>query len=181
LVGDVVLPDNAGGARAIGQALLGLGHREFGVIAGQALLTATRDRLEGFRSALAEAGVELPRANIVDGDFSRDGGKAATELLLQRAPAITAIFALNDTMAIGALAALRERRIVVPDDISVVGFDDIPITRDLQPAISTVRVPMAEMGARAMELALTPAGGDVRIEHMPTELVLRASTAPPRR
>jgi LacI family transcriptional regulator, galactose operon repressor len=86
---------------------------------------------------------------VVDGDFSRDGGARGAAELLERAPDITAIVALNDPMAVGALAVLRERGIAVPDTISVAGFDDIPITRDVTPALSTVRVPMVEMGARA--------------------------------
>lgn len=179
VAGDAVIPDNAGGARAMGQALLALGHRRFGVVGGQPLLTTTRDRLAGFRSALAEAGVELPPQNIVDGAFTRDGGAAATERLLGQAPGITAIFALNDTMAVGVLATLRARKIAVPDAISVAGFDDIPMTRDMLPAISTVRVPMEEMGARAMRLALAQYGSELRVDHLPTEVILRDSTAAP--
>lgn len=91
---------------------------------------------------------------------------------------LKAIFALNDSMAVGALSALRERGMAVPERISVVGFDDIPFTRDVTPALTTVRVPMAEMGARAMELALTPHAAELRVEHLSTEVILRASTAP---
>jgi LacI family transcriptional regulator len=178
LAGDAVIPDNVGGARALGRALIELEHRHIGVISGPPLLTTTRDRLDGFRSALNEAGVVLQPNHVVNSDFSRDGGVQATYALLAQAPDISAIFALNDTMAVGVLAALRERGIAVPDDISVVGFDDIPITRDVTPALSTVRVPMVEMGTRAMELAVSPHESELHVEHLPTELVLRASTAP---
>lgn len=180
LTGDAVIPDNVGGARALGRALIGMGHRRFGVVAGPTLLTTTRDRLHGFESALREAGITLPPEQIIYTDFSRDGGYHATLQLVGRAPQITAIFALNDMVAIGTLAALRERGIAVPDQISVVGFDDIPFARDLTPALTTVHVPMAEMGARAMTLALNGDGAELRVEHLPTELILRASAGPAR-
>ncbi|MDB4895046.1 MAG: transcriptional regulator, LacI family [Firmicutes bacterium] len=180
VVGNAVLPDNVGGARAIGRALVALGHRQIGVISGPKLLTTTRDRMDGFRSALAEADVTLPPGQIVHGDFSRDSGAEAAGRLLDRAPDITAIFALNDGMAIGALSVLRNRGIAVPAAMSVVGFDDIPAARDVMPALSTVHLPMVECGARAMELALSQRGSELRVEHVPTQVVLRNSTAPPR-
>jgi LacI family transcriptional regulator len=80
-------------------------------------------------------------------------------------------------MAVGALAALRRRGLAVPHDISVAGFDDIPLTRDVTPALSTVRVPMVELGVRAMTLALEPHEYELRVEHLPTEVILRDSTA----
>jgi LacI family transcriptional regulator len=92
---------------------------------------------------------------------------------------LTAIFALNDVMAIGALSGLRRLNRRVPDDVSLAGFDDIPIARDLMPSLTTVRVPMAQMGARALALAMEPLGTGLRTEHLPTELVLRDSTGPP--
>jgi len=177
VIGDAVTPDNVGGAWALGQALITLGHRNIGVLSGPALLTTTRDRLDGFRSALAEAGIPLPHTHIVNADFSRDGGYAATVQLIEQAPDITAIFALNDPMAIGALAVLRERQIVVPNDISVAGFDNIAMTQDVTPSLSTVHVPMVEMGVRAMELALQPQTSELRVDYCPTTVILRASTA----
>jgi LacI family transcriptional regulator len=176
--GDAVLPDNVGGARALAAALAGLGHRRIGVVSGPPLLTTTRDRLTGFRLGLEAAGLSLPAERLVAGDFTRDGGERALEELLARAPDVTAVFALNDVMAIGVLAGLRRRGRRVPEDVSVAGFDDIPIARDLVPPLSTVRVPMAEMGARALTLALEPRGSSLRIEHLPTSPVLRGSTAP---
>lgn len=179
VAGDAVIPDNTGGARALAQALIGMGHRHFGVVSGPPLLTTTRDRLDGFCSALSAAGITLPAKNVVVGDFSRDGGALAAATLIERAPHITALFALNDAMAVGALTVLRARSIVVPAQISVAGFGDMPFTRDILPALSTVRVPMSEMGARAMALALEPRRPDLRVEHVPTAVILRASTAPP--
>lgn len=177
IAGDSVLVDNIGGGRAVAQALLGLGHRRIGVISGPPLLTATRDRFDGFRGALSEAGVELPDTQIANGDFSRDSGAAAAEELLGRSLDLTGIFALNDPMAIGALSVLRARGIAVPDTVSLIGFDDIPIARDITPALTTVRVPMVDMGAHAMELALSPDAAEWRVVQLSTQLVLRGSTA----
>ena len=174
--GDAVVPDNVGGARAIGRLLAELGHRRIGVIGGPQLVTTSRDRLDGFRSGLRDYGVMLVPEQIAAADFTRDGGMHAAIELIERDPELTAIFALNDPMAIGALAALRERGIAVPDQISVIGFDDIPLASDITPALTTVRVPMIEMGVRAMTLALEPSDAELRVEHLPTEVIVRASS-----
>ena len=116
-------------------------------------------------------------ALAVAGDFTRDGGARACAELLDSGASFSAIFAANDMTAIGALAALRERGIAVPGDISLVGYDDIPISRDITPALTTVRVPMIEMGRQAMRLALAPATGEERVVRLPTELVTRSSLA----
>jgi len=179
VAGDGVVADNVGGARALAEHLIGLGHRRFGVISGPPSLTTTRDRLEGFRGALIGAGVELAREMVVHEDFSREGGVRATRELLRRDPGTTALFAMNDMMALGALAALRDGGVSVPNEVSVVGFDDVPIARDVTPALSTVRVPLVEMGSRAMEMALEADRSELRVEHLPTQLVLRASAAAP--
>jgi LacI family transcriptional regulator len=178
LGGSAVLPDNAGGARAAARMLVELGHRAIGVISGPGLLTTTHDRLSGFRRGLQELGVDLPPGLVVAADFSRDAGMCAACQLLDSQPELTAIFALNDLMAIGALAALRQRGMCVPDRVSVVGFDDIPIAADVTPALTTVRVPMAELGARAVQLALAPLDTPFQVEYLPTEVVVRASTGP---
>lgn len=175
--GDSVVPDNFGGAKELGRLLVGLGHRTFGVVGGPSQLASSVDKLQGFRDALEEEGVMLPPDNIADGDFLRDGGFRAAFELLDRVPGITAIFALNDQMATGVLAALRKRGISVPEEISVAGFNDFPIARDLTPSLSTVRLPLVEMGARAAELALQPRGSEPIVEHLPAEVIIRASTA----
>jgi LacI family transcriptional regulator len=110
--------------------------------------------------------------------FDRDGGAEAVAALLDANPDLTAIVALNDSMAVGALNTLRERGIDVPARISVIGFDDMPIARDVTPALTTVRLPLAEMGARAMSMALDDAHDTdaPRIEPAPATLVRRAST-----
>ncbi len=176
--GDSVIPDNVGGAREMARTLGKLGHRRIGVISGPANLTTTHDRLAGFRLGLGDLGLELDAAAMVTGDFTRDGGEAAVQELLSTTPDLTAIFALNDVMAIGALSGLRRLNRRVPGDISLAGFDDIPIARDLMPSLTTVRVPMFQMGARALALAMEPLAAGLRTEHLATELVLRDSTGP---
>jgi LacI family transcriptional regulator, galactose operon repressor len=176
---DAVLPDNVEGARSMGHALTELGHRRIGVVAGPAALTTIEDRLRGFRAALDDVGVDLSADAVVHADFTRDGGREGAARLLSALPDLTAIFALNDAMAIGVLAELRERGIDVPQRISVAGFDDIPMASDVAPALTTVRLPMEEMGAEAIRLSLKVRARRPRRRPMPSQLVLRASTAPP--
>jgi LacI family transcriptional regulator len=176
VAGNAVLPDNRSGARMLGQELIRLGHRNFGIVSSLLRLGSSIDKLGGFDDALKEGGLDLPR-NIVEGDFSRASGVRAVPELLDNVPDITAIVAFNDQMAVGVLAALRERGIPVPEEISVTGFNDTPIARDVTPALSTVRLPLVEMGARATQLALQSSGGKSSVERLPTELILRASTA----
>ena len=187
IVGDAVLPDNVGGARALARALVTMGHRKFAAISGPPLLTTTRDRLDGFKAGLAEHGITLDPAAIAPGDFTREGGMAGMAHLLDAGPAgyggiasdATCVFALNDAMALGALRTLRDRDIDVPGRISLAGFDDIPATLDTNPTLTTVRIPLAEMGALAVSLALEPPSDELRVRHIRSEVVLRESTAPP--
>jgi LacI family transcriptional regulator len=174
--GDTVLPDNFGGAYQLATYFAQLGHRRIGVIAGPALLTTTYDRFEGFRSGLLAAEIVLHDRDVVTGDFSRDSGVAATHQLLTQAPDITAIFAHNDVMAVGALVALRQRGIVVPLQMTVAGFDDIPVAEDVTPALTTVRVPMVELGIQAMTMAMRTTSESFRTVQCTTELVIRASS-----
>lgn len=178
--GDAIVPQNEHGGFLAGDALYRLGHTAIGVIAGPRHLTTTTDRLTGLRRAAREHGRRINNRHIVYADFDRNGGVAAAAELLDRAPGITAIAALNDSMAIGALACLRERGVAVPGDVSLIGFDDMPISVDVTPALSTVRLPLVEIGARAMSLALRADPSDERlVEDAPATLVLRASTGPP--
>lgn len=175
--GIAVVPDNRSGSLALGRELIRLGHRNFGVVSSPLRIGSSIDKLAGFRDALEEEGLDLPYENIVEGDFSRAAGAAAVPELLERVPAITAIVAFNDQMAVGILSTLREQGVLVPQEISVTGFNDTPVARDLTPALSTVRVPLAEMGRRATQLALLASGDGSKGERLPTELILRASTA----
>ena len=179
--GHAVIPANETGGYLIGNELLSLGHREIGVIAGPQHLTTTTDRLTGLRRAVREHGLTLPAERIAYAGFDRSGGATATAALLDAEPSLTAIAALNDSMAIGALALLRSRGIPVPDRISVIGFDDMPVAQDVTPTLTTIRLPLADMGARAMSLALQPPGDDIgpNVEHVVAELVRRESSGPP--
>lgn len=176
--GDAVLPDNEHGGLLAGAELCRLGHDRIGVVAGPADLTTTADRLAGLRRALREHGRSLPARRIAYADFDRDSGAAATAALLDAEPDLTALAVLNDTMAVGALAVARERGLAVPGRLSIIGFDDMPIARDLVPALTTVRLPLAEIGAAAMRLALAPPVEGPRTVTIEASLIRRASTAP---
>ena len=177
--GDAIVPENEHGGWLAGDALYRLGHTAVGVIAGPRHLTTTTDRLAGLRRAARDHGHRLTGRHIAYADFDRAGGAAAAAELLDRHPGLTALAALNDSMAVGALACLRDRGIDVPGRVSVIGFDDMPISVDVTPRLSTVRLPLEEIGQRAMSLALREPG-DGRdgplVEHAAATLVLRDST-----
>lgn len=176
--GHAIVPQNEHGGYLAGDALYGLGHTAIGVIAGPRQLTTTTDRLAGLRRAARDHGRRITAKHVVHADFDRDGGARAAAELLDRVPTITAIAALNDSMAIGALSCLRERGVDVPGEVSLIGFDDMPISVDVTPALSTIRLPLVDLGARAMSLALADSEEPV-VEEAAATLVLRASTAPP--
>jgi LacI family transcriptional regulator len=183
LPGDAVMPANEAGGYMIGDEVYRLGHWRVGVVAGPKQLTTTTDRMLGVRQAARAHGRTLPARRVVYGDFDRDSGAAAAARLLDAESDLTAIICLNDSMAIGVLAELRARRISVPEQMSVVGFDDMPIARDVTPPLTTIRLPLAEMGARAMTLALDDRapGGGPRREPVGAELIRRESATSPRR
>lgn len=146
--------DNRGGGRELTEHLIGLGHRRLGYIAGPEERTTTRHRLEGHRTALAAHGIEEDPRWTVHGRYDREAGYEATLELLRRDPTLTAVVAANDTVALGACAALRDSGLRIPDDVSVAGFDDLPFSIDAVPALTTVRLPLAEAGARAGRVAM---------------------------
>ena len=142
--------DNRLGARLAVEHLIGLGHRRIAFVGGPVGNSDAAERLAGYREALAANGVAATQRLELSGDFGEESGLLAGAKVAALTPRPTAIFAANDAMAIGCLAALRERGLRVPDDVSLVGFDDIPIARYLTPALTTVLVPIAELGRRAM-------------------------------
>lgn len=172
-----VLPDNVGAARVAAEHLIGLGHRRIGVISGPATLTTVLDRGRGIGEAAAAAGID--DVAWEHAAFTRDGGRTATARLLESRADLTAIIALNDTMATGALSVLRERGIAVPGQVSVTGIDDVQVAQDLAPALTTVRLPMVSMGRQAAMLALQAERALPTVVEVGHELVVRASTAPP--
>ena len=173
---DAVLPDNRAGGATAARHLLALGHRDIAVVAGPERLTTVADRLEGAAEVLGAGGASV---TVEHDDFSREGGAAATVRVLAQRPRTTALLALTDLMAIGSLSVLRDAGRSVPGDVSVIGFDDIPVAADLAPALTTVRLPMAAMGAAAMELTLRPPARRPRRKRTGHDLIVRASTGPP--
>lgn len=168
--------DNYGGALSMVRHLIGLGHRRIAMITGAAANFDARERLRGFRAAIQEstgavAGVEA------QGDFTEAGGYRAALALLDDPHPPTAIFCANDSMAVGAISALRRAGRRVPDDVAVAGFDDTPIGRYLSPSLSSVRVDVNRMGARAVELLCHAIAGDAppAQEVLETRLVVRRS------
>ncbi len=175
---DAVLPDNVDGGRAVSEHVLALGHRRIAVISGSRELTTVADRLGGVCQALQAAGLDPCDVPVVVGEFTRLGGREAAGRVLAEHPRTTAVVALNDDMAIGCLSELRRLGVGVPGQVSVTGFDDVAVAGDLAPGLTTVPLPMAEMGARALALALKEPGKRPRRQRMPAELVVRGSTGP---
>jgi LacI family transcriptional regulator len=180
---DTILPGNAAGAEALGRALVVQGHRRFAVLAGPAGVLTARDRLAGFLAGLAAWSVTVQPRHIVPGAFTRDGGyEAMSTILAMSGPRPDCVFAVNDVMAVGALARLRAEGMTVPGDIGLAGFDDISTLRDVSPPLTTVRLPLASMGEMAARLVLAETSPErPRVLPVPGEVVLRESTdRPPR-
>ncbi|TDM06870.1 MAG: LacI family transcriptional regulator [Ideonella sp. MAG2] len=176
--------DNYGGAREMTQHLWQQGHRRIAFVAGPVQNHEANERLRGYREALTALS-RTAKPSIWQGDFTEETGYQAARQILEASPRPTAIFAANDMMALGCMAVMARAQLQVPQDISVVGFDDIPIARYVTPALTTVRVPIVDLGSQALAaLAL-------QIERQPAEpapssvlqvqLVHRQSCAPPPR
>jgi len=190
--GDCVAVDYREGARAAAEYLIALGHRRIGLVTAPLTRTNRRQILEGYREAHAEAGLAVDEALIAEADseyqygrhlYELDAGGQLTERLLGSGDPPTAIMANNDLMAMGVLQKLYEKNIRVPEEMSVVGFDDIAITRLTSPPLTTVRVPKYEMGRWVAEMLLRRFKAEeslapVQMKVTP-ELIVRATTAPP--
>ncbi|MFT3888729.1 MAG: LacI family DNA-binding transcriptional regulator [Arachnia sp.] len=179
-VGDTVIDTDQGmGARQATEHLLGLGHPTVQHIAGPADSYAATRREEAWRATLAERGIAAPP--VQRGDWSADSGYRAAREILRQGP-VSAIFAANDEMALGALRALHEEGVDVPGAVSVVGFDDMPVASSFWPPLTTVRQDFDAVGRAAVHRLLEKIAGDKRpaspVPPVPTELVVRASTAP---
>ena len=171
----------AGGLSAV-RHLLGLGHRRIAVIGGPVAMLCSRARISGYGSALASAGIEVDPALIRHGNFHHIGGYQAARELFELSDPPTAIFAGSDEQAFGVAEAARVTGRRIPQDLSVVGFDDLPMSRWFSPPLTTVRQPLAEMGRIAATMLSAMIEGrepDGRQVELATELVVRASTAPP--
>jgi LacI family transcriptional regulator, xylobiose transport system transcriptional regulator len=174
---------NWNGGLAATRHLIALGHRRIAVIGGPAEVLCSRARIDGYRAAMDEAGLPLDHALVSHGAFHVAEGIERGRALLVADDRPTAIFAGNDLQALGVYQAARDLRLHIPEDLSVVGFDDLPVAQWVGPPLTTIRQPLLEMAATASELVLSMARGKTpaqpRVELM-TELVVRESTAPPR-
>jgi LacI family transcriptional regulator len=174
---------HAAGAKQATEHLLELGHRRIGAIAGARGWYATEERLLGFRAGLAGAGILLDPELVVYSDWRIPSGTEAAEQLLSLPDPPTAIFGFNDNVAIGALHAAQKRGLSVPGDLSIVGFDDTDPAQIVNPQLTSVRQPLAEMGRMGVSLLVRLIEGQrvdaLRVE-LATKLVVRDSTAPPR-
>lgn len=175
---DTVQIANADGARALARELHGRGYRDIAVLGGPPTHLTARERREAFVDELALLGVQVPDERVVPGAFDHDGGAAAMRELLAAGPVPSLVFAVNDVMALGALTEVRAAGLVVPDDLALAGFDDITTLRDVVPGLTTVRIPLEEVGIAATELALEPDEGEHRVLRVETSVVLRESTPP---
>ncbi|GAA1088772.1 hypothetical protein GCM10009605_28310 [Nocardiopsis composta] len=169
--------DNVGGAELAVRRLAGTGRRRIATVAGPADMPAGQDRLDGYRRALEDAGLEPDPALVAWGDFSHEGGARAMRELLEAAPDLDAVFAASDDMALAALRVLRESGRRVPEDVALVGYDDTALAASADPPLTTVHQPTERMGGEMAQvladraLARTAPEGIV----LETRLVVRAS------
>lgn len=186
---DWVYADFRGGGREITAHLIAQGHTRIGHLAGR-LSLPERDRLRGYRDALTAAGIPIDPTLIVAAGHLRHHGTSAMAKLLDRRPDLTAVFAVNDLTALGAMEIAQQRGLRVPDDLSIAGFDDIYLAAYANPPLTTVRLPAYEMGRAATQRLVARIGGDAEAradeggpspgQFFPVEIVPRGSVSPPR-
>ncbi len=173
---------NWAGGLSAAEHLTSLGHQRIGFIGGPPEMQCSRARFDGYRAALEAAGIAFDETLVCPGDFYHSSGYAGALALFDLPEPPTAIFAASDQMALGAYEAARSRHVRIPDDVSIVGFDDLPTARWASPPLTTVRQPLAEMGTIAARTVLGLASGDAVMGalELATELIVRASTSAPR-
>jgi LacI family transcriptional regulator len=177
---DVVRCDSEGGAYELTRLLLSLGHREIAIINGPSGVSTSEDRLCGYRRALTEAGITTNTRREYYGAFTQESGFEMTYKALAETQKPTALFATNNFIAFGALKALQELGFHVPDDIAIVGFDDLPSALVTFPFLTVASQPAYEMGRRAIEILLDKLGGRTSDQYqevvLPAEIVIRQSS-----
>ncbi len=176
--------DNRAAAREMTRYLIKQGHRRIALLRGHADLSSAIERLQGYREALAEADIPCDEGLMPAGQYNQPTGyeRAQRLMRLPEARRPTALFCCNDYIALGALRGLKELGLRVPQDVSVVGFDDVPLAAATQPSLTTVRQPLRRIGTRAAEILLSQiqeGAANARREVLPTKLMLRDSVAPP--
>jgi LacI family transcriptional regulator len=170
--------DNREGARLATRHLADQGHERIGLITGDPENRETHERRAGYRTALTEAGLPYTEAWVAEGDFSRASGEEAARTLLAASPRPTAVFASNDYMAIGAIRALQAAGHAVPDDVAVVGFDDLPSARHFAPALTTIDARMVDLGTEAIGLLMEKTEDEAcsrRVRRLAPSLRVRSS------
>ncbi|MFV0425606.1 MAG: LacI family DNA-binding transcriptional regulator [Beutenbergiaceae bacterium] len=172
---NTVAIDNRQGASDLAYAMSDLGYRRFGIIGGPPTHLTARDRRAGFQQALTALGHRL-EGPVVDSAFTRDGGYQGMLALLHQAPHADMVFAVNDVMAVGAMAAARDSGRRVGHDIAIAGFDDIATLRDVSPPMTTVHLPLSELGRRVTELALAEPTPEPTVVQIRGKVILRDST-----
>jgi LacI family transcriptional regulator len=176
-----VTATNRKGMRDAMRHLLALGHRRIGFITGRMDIACSHDRLQGYREGLAEVRLPFSPELVREGDFSQPSGFQQGQSLLQMADRPTAIIASNDSMAFGVMDAAKAAGLIVGQNISIVGFDDISMSSQVYPSLTSVRQPLADMGEAAVEMLVTLLQGRTVLnprQELPTELIIRASTGP---
>jgi LacI family transcriptional regulator len=180
---DTLRCDSEEGAYQLTRHLLHLGHTRIAVLSGPPSVSTATDRVAGYRRALAEAGLASRAELVFHAGFSQAGGHQMALQALAVTPRPTALFAANNFITSGAFRAVREAGLRVPEDISIVSFDDLPTASDMGPALTVAAQPAYEMGRRATELLLTRLAGEGPAEPqeivLPTEIIVRGSSAPP--
>ncbi len=177
---DSVRADSRGGAAALARLLVSLGHRRMAILAGPTSVSTSADRVAGFRRGLAEAGLAAPR--VLHGAYTIESGRAMAAEAMQATPRPTAVFAANNFIAIGVLHAFADAGVRVPEDVAVVGFDDLPPSMVTFPFLTVAAQPAGEMGRLAVALLLdrfADPGRPPREIVLPTELIVRRSSGEP--
>ena len=179
---DVVRCDSEGGAYDLTRLLISLGHQEIAILNGPRDVSTAQERVTGYHQALAEAGIELQAECVIYGEYTLESGSEMARQALQAIPRPTALVASNNFIAIGALKVLRELKIRVPEDISLVGFDDLPPDLVVDPFLTAAAQPAYEMGHRATELLLERLSGQgpeaIQEIILPVEMMERRSCGP---
>jgi LacI family transcriptional regulator len=178
---DAVLTDHQLGGVLATRHLIELGHKRIACIAGPSSIVPSAQRITGYRMALEEAGLSYDEALLIRGDYHAQSGMEITHAILKMDPRPTAIFALNDLMALGALRAAAEAGCSVPGDLAVVGYDDLEIARFTNPPLTTIAQPKKEIGAQAVNLLVDRISRNSRAPGrlvLPPELIVRRSTQP---
>ena len=175
-----VIPAEQRGGLVATCCLLQAGHRRIALIGGEPWMQASRDRAAGYRQAMRQAGLPPDPSLVREGDWTTGSGLAQTSVLMALPDPPTAIFCANDAMAAGCYQALAKLGLRIPGDVSVIGYDNQPVSRMLEPPLTTLNLPHAEMGRWATDRLLSPSSPEARTVRLHCDLVERGSVGPPR-